>query len=270
MCIPVFTGMPRHSEPSSSTNTAQHSNLKSIKRSNRVVQALSLPTVMNINPRSAYNCPENLSLLIKEHEIDAAFLSESWEREDFTLDELLGDLLGEDYTILSNPHARVRGRTGGRPAIILRNDKYNIRNLTNTVIQIPWRLEATWGLITPKNVTHTSKIQKIVLCSFYYPGPKSKTKSLLLDHLCQSYQILSAKYGKGLHFLMCADSNKLDLEPVLSLSPDMRQLVTSPTRMNPDQMLDPIITTMGRWYQTPVCLAPVEADPGHTRLPMYY
>ena len=27
-------------------------------------------------------------------------------------------------------------------------------------------------------------------------------------------------------------------------------------------MLDPIITTMGRWYQTPVCLAPVEADPG--------
>ena len=93
MSIPVFTGMPRHSEPLSSTNTAQHSNLKSIKRSNRAVQALNLPTVMNINPRSAYNCPENLALLIKEHEIDAAFLSESWERQDFTLDQLLGDLL---------------------------------------------------------------------------------------------------------------------------------------------------------------------------------
>ena len=38
--------------------------------------------------------------------------------------------------------------------------------------------------------------------------------------------------------------------------------MTSPTRLNPDQVLDPIITTMGRWYQTPVCLAPVEADPG--------
>ena len=103
-----------------------------------------LPTVMNINPRSAYNCPENLALLIKEHEIDAAFLSESWEREDFTLEQLLGGFLGEDYTILSNPHARVKGRTGGRPAIILRNDKYNIRNLTNTVLQIPWRLEANY------------------------------------------------------------------------------------------------------------------------------
>ena len=156
--IPVLVGTPRHREPNSPTNTVNKSNLKTIKSSNRVIQALNLPSVMNINPRSAYNCPDNLALLIKEEQIDIAFLSESWERQDFTLEELLGDLL-EDYQIISNPHARVQGRTGGRPAIIIAKDKYLIKNLTNTVIQIPWRVEATWGLITPKNITHSSTIQ---------------------------------------------------------------------------------------------------------------
>ena len=130
------------------------------------------------------------------------------------------------------------------------------------MIHIPWQVEATWGLITPKNITHTSLIQRIVLCSFYYPGPKSKTKTILLDHICQAFQILSAKYGKGVHFLLCADANKLSLESILSLTPEMRQMVTCPTRLTPPEMLDPIITTLGRWYQVPVCLAPVEADPG--------
>ena len=109
-------------------------------------------------------------------------------------------------------------------------------------------------------MSHT--IQNIILCSFYCPGPKSKVKTLLLDHLCQSYQILSARYGKGLHFILCADANKLDLEPILSLTPAMRQVVTTPTRLNPKEILDPIITKLGAWYQNPVCLAPVEADPG--------
>ena len=197
MPIPTLIGPPRHREPVNKTKTVWKANLKTIKRSNRAVQALNLPTVMNINPRSAYNCSENLALLIKEEDIDAAFLSESWERQDFTLDQLLGDRLGDEYQILSNPHARVRGRTGGRPAIIIRKDRYIIKNLTNTVIQIPWRVEATWGLITPKNITHTSIIQRIILCSFYYPGPKSKSKTLLLDHLSQSFQMLSCAIRKG-------------------------------------------------------------------------
>ena len=153
MVIPVFTGMPRHSEPYIRTQGSNKSNLKTIRRSERTVQAMHLPSVTNINPRSAYNCPESLALLIKEESIDVTFVSESWEREDFTLEQLLGDSLGEEYQILSNPHARVQGRPGGRPAIIIRKDKYLIRNLTNTVINIPWKVEAVWGLITAKNIT---------------------------------------------------------------------------------------------------------------------
>ena len=216
---------------------------------------------MNINPRSVYNKPEELQALIIEEEVDCTFLSESWERHDFTLEELLSNLQ-ENYLIISNPYARNASRTGGRPAIIIRKDKYKIKNLTNTVVNIPWKIEATWAAITPNNISHSSKIKKIILCAFYYPGPQSKTKTLLLDHISQTFHLLTAKYGEELHFILCADANKLDLNSILKLSPSMKQLVTSPTRLSPPTMLDPIITTLGRWYQTPVCMPPLDADPG--------
>ena len=202
---------------------------------------------MNINPRSVYNKPEELQALIIEEQIDCVFLSESWERSELTLEELLDDL-NDDFRIISNPFARREGTTGGRPAIIIKKEKYNIKNLTNTVINIPWKVEATWASLTPKNVSHDSMIKRIILCSFYYPGPKSKVKSLLLDHISQSFHLLTSKYGDGVHFIICGDANRLDLSSILNLSPTMRQLVVSPTRGN--TVLDPIISTLGLWYQT--------------------
>ena len=123
-------------------------------------------------------------------------------------------------------------------------------------------VEATWASITPTNITQDSLIKKIILCSFYYPGPHSKVKTLLLDHISQTFHLLSAKYGEGLHFIMGADSNQLDLSSILSLAPNMKQHVTTPTRLNPPRILDPILSTLGLWYQVPVCLPPLQADPG--------
>ena len=112
-------------------------NVKTIKRSNRAVQALELPSCMNINPRSVYNKPDELTSMILEEEVDSTFLSETWERPQFTLPDLLPDLQ-DDFQFITNPHARPTGRQGGRPAIIIRKDKYTIKNLTNTVVNIPW------------------------------------------------------------------------------------------------------------------------------------
>ena len=123
-------------------------------------------------------------------------------------------------------------------------------------MNIPWKVEATWASITPKNVSHNSIIKKIILCSFYYPGPHSKTKTLLLDHISQTFHLLTAKFGDGLQFILCADANKLDLSSILKLSQAMKQLVATPTRMNPPSILDPIISTLGAW------LPPLDADPG--------
>ena len=35
-----------------------------------------------------------------------------------------------------------------------------------------------------------------------------------------------------------------------------------PTRLNPDNILDNIITDLSSWYQEPICLPPVDADIG--------
>ena len=61
-------------------------NLVVIKRSNKVVQALQLPKVLNLNPRSIYNKKKEFVTFVKEEEVDLICLSESWEKEHLTLD----------------------------------------------------------------------------------------------------------------------------------------------------------------------------------------
>ena len=41
----------------------------------------------------------------------------------------------------------------------------------------------------------------------------------------------------------------------------MRQLVNGITRLDPPKMLDPILTTLGPYYQIPEILPPLSADP---------
>ena len=215
---------------------------------------MDLPTLCNINPRSVYNKIDEFNTFIKEEDVDVAFLSESWEREYLTLDKIIKL---EDHTVISNVNQRT-GK-GGRPAIIANKKKYQIQNLTNTLIQIPWGVEAVWCILTPKNVKHDSKIQKIACCALYCK-PNSKRKTLLLDHISDAFNILSMKYGRGLHFVLAGDTNDLKLESILHLSPRFVQIVQKWTRMDPPAILDPIIMTLSNLYQEPVCLEPLDAD----------
>ena len=215
-----------------------------------------LPICMNLNPRSIYNKVEEFTTFVKEHNIQCGFLSESWERPEYNLTELIEI---EGFTVISNPHQR-QG-SGGRPAIIINTEYYHVRNLTNTLISIPWGCEATWALLTPKNVTNASKIQKIALCSLYCP-PGSRSKTKLLDHISLAYNIISTKYQTGLHFIISGDTNELKLDSILHLNSKMQQMVQGVTRLNPPRMLDPILTTLGSFYQVPEILAPLGADAG--------
>ena len=204
------------------------------------------------------NKTEEGRALILEEQIDVLFLSESHEREDMTLEQAINL---ENYEIISSMNQRKE--KGGRPALVINKDKYFVRNLTNTVVDIPWGVEAMWAVISPKNVSSQSKIKHIVLCSFY-SKPDSKKKTLLLNHISQTFHQLGNKYGDGVEWIMCADSNHLNLDSILRLCPEMRQVVTSPTRLGPPPaMLDPVITTLAKYYQTPVCLPPLQNDPGN-------
>ena len=135
-----------------------HRALVVIKRCNKIFQALNLPKVLNLNPRSAMNKIEELKTFIDEENIDVAFISKSHDRENKKLEEHF-DL--EDYRVISNLYQRKE--KGGRPALIVNDKKYNVEDLTNSHVQIPWRVEVTWALLTPKNVTSGGNIQKSYL-----------------------------------------------------------------------------------------------------------
>ena len=141
--------------------------------------------------------------------------------------------------MISNVHQR-NGK-GGWPALIINNSKYHVENLTNTMISIPWGVEITWAMLTPKQVTPRSIVKKIAVASIY-SKPNSVKKTLLLDHIAESYHLLNSKYQSGLYFILAGDTNELKLDSILNLSPSLKQLVESPTRLNPDQILDPIIS----------------------------
>ena len=226
-----------------------------VKRSNNVFKALNLPKVLNLNPRSIYNKKEEFVTFVKEEEVDLVCISESWERENLTLDKVIKI---DGYEIISNVFQR-RG-VGGRPAIIANSEKFIVENLTQTVISIPWGVEAVWAVLTPKNLTNASKVQKIVVGSIYCK-PNSRKKSILLDHISQVYSYMCSEYDKGLHWIICGDTNDLKLESILHLNSNLKQVVNCPTRLNPPAMLDPIITTLSNFYQVPICLPPLDPDP---------
>ena len=93
-----------------------------------------------------------------------------------------------------------------------------------------------------------------------YSKPSSNRKTLTLDHISDAFNLLSTKYGRGLHFILAGDTNDLNLNPILSLTPNFNQIVKKWTRMDPPAILDPIITTLAHFYQEPVCLEPLDAD----------
>ena len=236
-------------------NNVRQKNIKTIKRSNKQLEALLLPTVININPRSVYNKLEEFHTLVQDLDADLVCMSESWERENQTLEQVIKL---DNYQIISNVHQRT-GK-GGRPAIFVNEGKYHVQNLTNTMISIPYGVEVTWALLTPKQVSPTSVIKKIAVASIYCK-PDSRKKTLLLDHITEVFHTLSSKYQSGLYFLMAGDTNDLKLDSILSLSPNLKQVVDSPTRMNPPRILDPIITSLSAFYQKPICLPPLDNDP---------
>ena len=146
---------------------------------------------------------------------------------------------------------------GGKPAILVRSDKYNVKPLCPDVITVPVGVEAVWALISPKVRNPRNQVKCIAVCSLYYRGPKSTNKTLLFDHIAESYHLLKANYGKGLEFIFAGDTNRLNLSPILVLCPSFKQVVKVFTRLNPGAILDTIITSLSRYYQDPVTKPPI-------------
>ena len=229
--------------------------LQTIRRNNDILQSMELPVVMNINPRSIYNKKDEFLELLDQYSAQVITISESWERENLSLQELLQL---ENYKIITN--VKQRDFKGGKPAIIINEEKFYVRALCPDPITVPVGVECVWAMITPKHTTPQSKVKNIAVASVYYRGPKSTKKEELLDHISETFHFLSAKYGANLHFIIAGDTNRLNLSPITSLSPNLKQVVKVHTRLNPPAILDPIITTLSKWYQPPVTKPPINPN----------
>ena len=121
---------------------------------------------------------------------------------------------------------------------------------------MPIDVEVAWALLTPKYRSPQSKVKHIAVASVYYSSTQTR-KSDFLDHITESYNLLCAKYGSDLKFLILGDINRLNIKPILNLSPDLHQVVKVITRTNPDATLDVIITNISALYQPPTTLPPL-------------
>ena len=247
--IPVHISEFRNEQPSKGITRVPVR--KTIKRNNVILQSMELPVVMNLNPRSIYNKTEDFYVLLEQYQAEVICISESWEREDLPLKELL-EL--EDFEVLTN--VKQRDFKGGKPAILVNKEKYHVKSLCPEPITVPEGVEA------PKMLSSKSRAKYIAIASIYYRGPKSTKKEELFDHIAQSFHFLSAKYGSDIQFIIAGDTNRLNLKPITSLSPNMKQLVQVPTRLNPDAILDPIISTLGKWYLPPITKPPINPNVG--------
>ena len=246
-----------------------NTNVKVIKRSSKVIEASILPKVMNINPRSIYNKIDEFLVFVEEEEVDIVCMSESHERAYPTKEgknQTLKDIINlEDHVVISNPYQRQKGHKGGRHALVLNKKKFNIKDLQeDTAFKIPWGVEAVWAELTPKHVTNARNVKKIIVGSIY-SKPNSRSKTKLIDHIAEVFNQMSTRNQNGLHWIVCGDTNDLKLDSILHLSKTMKQVVTKPTRIDSvtkvERILDPIITTMAKFYQEPKVLPPLDNDP---------
>ena len=74
---------------------------------------------------------------------------------------------------------------------------------------------------------------------------------------------MTAKYWTNLDFIIAGDTNRLNLSPILNLSSNLKQVVKVSTRLNPDKILDVIITTLSKYYQEPITKPPISNDAGN-------
>ena len=93
------------------------------------MQSIELPIIINIDPRSVHNKVEDLKLILEQYEANCVFISESWERQNIRLKDLLNL---DNYEIITNVHQREN--CGGKLAIIFHADKYFVKRLSPEIV----------------------------------------------------------------------------------------------------------------------------------------
>lgn len=151
---------------------------------------------------------------------------------------------------------RVSTKRGGGAAIVVNLSRFSLERIH---VNNPHQLEVVWGLLKPKTHTWTT-IKHIIVCAFYSP-PNSRKNTKLLDHIISTSHNLITKYAQA-GVVIGGYKNKLNISPLISAIPRLRQIVTKFTHKL--KTLDVILTNLHQFYCVPVIVPPVQPDrPGH-------
>ena len=226
-----------------------------IKRSNKLVQALSVPRMTLYNVRSAWAKWDNIAEDMHMRETDIMFLTEVWEKLESKKHrkaiETMLELKGLKYISTPRPGAR----RGGGTALLSAEKNFQLTKLN---INIPHPLEVCFALLRPKHPT--GKITKFICISFYSP-PRSRSNKKLIEFLAASVAQLRAEHPcAGL--IMAADINDLKLPALLAYDPLLKQIVRGHTNKKQDKTLDCFITDMHSLLQEPTIIPPMQVDSG--------
>jgi hypothetical protein len=106
----------------------QKRNLIRVNRSNKILDASILPVVLNLNPRSLYNKQSEFRTLVEQTDVGVCCLSESWDRSHVAGSRRIADVLNIDgYKWVQ--HVVQRTKKGGKPAILVNNNLFHIKDL---------------------------------------------------------------------------------------------------------------------------------------------
>jgi hypothetical protein len=160
--IPIIIG--HRPGPHMKSSDRQPAVRRVIRRENKCVQALSLPTILSYNMRSIWGKLTSFAEDMHERDCQISFLCEVWEKsENRKHQQKIEEMLEmSDISYISTP--RPGAKRGGGAAIAFNPSKFSVVKLN---ITIPTPLEIVWALMRP--IEPTGGIKKVILCSFYSP-----------------------------------------------------------------------------------------------------
>ena len=141
---------------------------------------------------------EEFKTMMDQLDCSLCFMSESWDRDSLGLESVIHM---DGFKIIKNVLQR-KGK-GGKPALIIKERDYFIKELCPDIITVPPGVEAVWALLTPKAGGSKANIRHIAVCSYYYT---LKTKrSDFIDHISEAYNVLLFffKFIKSVSWLCC-------------------------------------------------------------------
>ena len=227
------------------------SSTKPSMKQRKIMKASSLPLVAVLNCRSLYNKPDNFKKFLNELGIEVAIISESWEREELSLENLLKM---PNYKVHSYRRAKTKAKKqpGGACAIIYKETRYKANKLN---VHVPNGVEACWVNLKPVN--QSNMVENIVVGSVYV-SPTSKFKTASINHIIDTIHLLRSQFDNRVNYLIGGDLNRLKIDRILESYRPLRQIITSATRQS--AILENVITDLHTMYQTPQCLPPLQVD----------